>query len=221
TAARGQDRGAASVERYEPAGALKALRFALDEPCEEGEGMVFSSIGEVHTAFQQKKLGVHARVQVRLPIEKKVFTQIRSDKGMRIDEVRRKPSGLVTTTVGRVLFNDILHARMAFYDVSMTSKQLARVISDCYLLLGRRETIELLDRMKELGFRESTRSGLSFAADDLKTPANKEPVLRETDKLVLRFLKQYSEGNITEIERYNRVIDLWTHARDEITKNMM
>ena len=84
----------------------------------------------------------------------------------------RKPSGLVSTTVGRVLFNDILHPKMAFYDVAMTSKQLARVISDCYLLLGRRETIELLDRMKELGFKESTRSGLSFAADDLRTPAN-------------------------------------------------
>src|SRR5688572_18353099 len=81
TAARGMDRGAAVVERYEPAGALKASRFALDEPCEEGEGMVFSGIGEVHTAWGQKKLGVHARVQVRLPIEKRVYSEIRTDKG--------------------------------------------------------------------------------------------------------------------------------------------
>src|SRR5262245_6496278 len=110
---------------------------------------------------------------------------------------------------------------MAFYDVAMTSKQLARVISDCYLLLGRRETIELLDRMKDLGFKESTRSGLSFAADDLRTPGNKESVLKATTKEVDRFLRQYGDGNITEMERYNRVIDLWTHARDEITKNMM
>src|SRR5262245_59792822 len=110
---------------------------------------------------------------------------------------------------------------MAFYDVAMTSKQLARVISDCYLLLGRRETIELLDRMKDLGFKESTRSGLSFAADDLRTPGNKESVLKATTKEVDRFLRQYGDGNITEMERYNKVIDLWTHARDEITKNMM
>ena len=103
----------------------------------------------------------------------------------------------------------------------MTSKQLARVISDAYLELGRRETIDLLDRMKELGFRESTRSGLSFAADDLRTPSNKEPVLKATSKEVDRYLRQYADGNITELERYNKVIDLWTHARDEITKAMM
>ena len=114
----------------------------------------------------QKKLGVHARVQVRLPINKRLIADIRTDKGIKVDEIPRKPNGLVMTTVGRVLFNDILNPKMAYYDVSMTSKQLARVISDCYLLLGRRETIELLDRMKELGFRESTRSGLSFAADE-------------------------------------------------------
>src|SRR5204862_7390771 len=122
--------------------------------------------------------------------------------------VPRKPSGLVTTTVGRVLFNDILNSKMAYYDVAMSSKMLSRVIADCYLLLGRRETIELLDRMKDLGFRESTRSGLSFATDDLKTPANKEPVLKATSRDVDRYLRQYADGNITEKERYNKVIDL-------------
>ncbi len=222
TASRGQDRGGAQgVERYEPAGSMKQVRFALDEPCEEGEGMVFSSIKEVHAAHAQRKLGVHARIQVRLPIEKKVIAEVRTDKGVKVEEVPRKPNGLVTTTVGRVLFNDILQSKMAFYDVAMTSKQLARVISDCYLVLGRRETIDLLDRMKDLGFKESTRSGLSFAADDLRTPGNKEAVLKATSKQVDQFLRQYGEGNITEKERYNKVIDLWTHARDEITKSMM
>ena len=222
TASRGQDRGGApGVERYEPVGLFKASRFALDEPCEVGEGMMFSNAKEVHTAYLQRKLGVHARVQVRLPIEKRVFSEIRAEKGTKIDEVPRKPNGLVTTTIGRVLFNDILHPKMAFYDLAMTSKQLARVISDCYLLLGRRQTIELLDRMKEAGFRESTRSGLSFAADDLRTPANKESVLKKTSKEVDAYLRQYADGNITEKERYNKVIDLWTGARDEITKAMM
>src|SRR5438105_3718538 len=125
TASRGQERsGVANVDRYEPAGTLKAVRFPLDEPCEDGEGMVFANPSEVFAAYGQKKLGVHARVQVRLPIDKRVITEIRTDKGARVDTVPRKPNGLVTTTVGRVLFNDILHARMAFYDVSMTSKQL-------------------------------------------------------------------------------------------------
>ena len=221
TAARGMERGAAAVDRYEPAGSLKQVRFPLDEPCEDGEGMIFSNIGEVFTAYGQKKLGVHARIQVRLPIEKKVISEVRTDKGMKVEEVARKPNGLVTTTVGRVLFNDILNAKMAYYDVSLTSKELTSIIVDCDRLLGRRETIDLLDRMKELGFRESTRSGLSFAMDDLKTPGNKEGVLMHASKEVDRYLRQYADGNITELERYNKVIDLWTHARDEITKAMM
>jgi DNA-directed RNA polymerase subunit beta' len=268
TATRGQERpGVADVKRSEPHGGVKALRFALDEPCEGGEGMVFSSVAELFTAYGQKKLGVHARVKVRLPLAyvlikeagdsrftagsvvsrdefeeerarlraagrrepasgesfaKKLISEIRYDKDKtRTEEVPRSPNGLVQTTVGRVLFNDILDKRMAFYDVALSSKQLARIIADCYLLLGRRETIDLLDRMKDLGFRESTRSGLSFATDDLKTPANKEAVLKATTKEVDRYRKQYDEGNITETERYNRVIDLWTHARDEITKHMM
>src|SRR6202011_5083684 len=100
-------------------------------------------------------------------------------------------------------------------------KHLSRIIADCYQHLGRRETIDLLDRMKELGFRESPRSGLSFATDDLKTPANKEQVIKETEKEVEKIQKQYQRGIITEGERYNKVIDLWTHARDEITKQMM
>src|SRR5438094_743609 len=79
TASRGQDRaGVPNVERYEPVGTLKQVRFALDEPCEPGEGMVFANVGEVFTAYGQKKLGVHARVQVRLPIDKKVISEIRT-----------------------------------------------------------------------------------------------------------------------------------------------
>src|SRR5262249_49634937 len=140
---------------------------------------------------------------------------------VKVEEVPRKPNGLVTTTVGRVIFNDILFSEMAFYDLALSSKHLSRIIADCYQELGRRQTIELLDRMKDLGFRESTRSGLSFAADDLRTPGNKENVLKETEKRVDYFRKQYDRGNITEQERYNNVIDLWTHARDEITKQMM
>jgi DNA-directed RNA polymerase subunit beta' len=201
---------------------LTATRGDMGESGEAGEGKTFASVNEVFTAFALKKLGVHARVYVRLPIEKKVISESKVDKTKtRVEEMTRKSSGLVATTVGRVLFNDILNAKMAFYDLALSSKQLARIIADCYQLLGRRETIELLDRMKDIGFRESTRSGLSFATDDLRTPANKEKVLNDTEKKVDYFRKQYDRGNITEVERYNNVIDLWTHARDLITDQMM
>jgi DNA-directed RNA polymerase subunit beta' len=201
---------------------LTATRGDHGESGEAGEGMVFSSPAEVFLAFAEKKVGVHARVQVRLPIEKRVIGEVRYEKDkVRVDEIQRKPNGLVHTTVGRVLFNDILSPKMGFYDLALSGKYLSRIIADCYQILGRRETIDLLDRMKDLGFRESTRSGLSFATDDLKTPANKEHVIKETEKEVEKIQKQYSRGIITEGERYNKVIDLWTHARDEITKQMM
>jgi DNA-directed RNA polymerase subunit beta' len=207
---------------------LTATRGETGDKVEPGEGMVFTSPAEVFLAYAQKKVGVHARIKVRLPIEKRVISEVRYDKDkVRVDDVERKPGpddkqhDLVGTTVGRVLFNDILNPRMAYYDLPLSGKHLSRIIADCYQLLGRRETIELLDRMKDLGFRESTRSGLSFATDDLRTPAAKEQIIREIEKEVEKVQKQYQRGIITEGERYNKVIDLWTHARDEITKQMM
>jgi DNA-directed RNA polymerase subunit beta' len=201
---------------------LTATRGEAGDVIEPGEGMLFSSPGEVFLAFAQKKLGVHARIKVRLPRGKRVISEIRSDKAKEgVEEIPRHPNGLVNTTVGRVLFNDILTPGMAFYDLPLSSKHLSRIIADCYQQLGRRETIELLDRMKDLGFRESTRSGLSFATDDLRTPHSKEQIIREIEKEVEKVQKQYQRGIITEGERYNKVIDLWTHARDEITKQMM
>jgi len=201
---------------------LTAARGEPGEAVEAGDGMIFASSMEVFLAFAQKKIGTHARVKVRLAIEKKVIGEVRYEKDrVKVEEIARASNKLVSTTVGRVLFNDILNPKMAFYDLPLTSKYLSRIIADCYQILGRRETIELLDRMKELGFRESTRSGLSFATDDLRTPGNKDTIIRETEKDVERIQKQYQRGVITELERYNQVIDKWTHARDVITKQMM
>ena len=189
----------------------------------KGEGMKFSSPAEVFLAFALKKLGIHARIKVRLPIEKGVISEVAVDKDKtKVEPIPRDPKNLlVATTVGRVIFNDILKPEMPYYDLALSGKHLSRIIADCYQLLGRRQTIELLDRMKETGFRESTRSGLSFSTDDLKTPLNKEHIIKDTDKEVDKVQKQYFKGFITELERYNKIIDLWTDARDNITKQMM
>src|SRR5438132_5436529 len=201
---------------------LTAARGEEGDHVEAGDGMKFHSPAEVFTAYALKRVGVHAPVRVRLPIDKKVIGEVRIDKDKTaVEELKRHSSGLVRTTVGRVIFNDILSPRMAFYDLPLTSKHLSRIIADCYQQLGRRETIDLLDRMKETGFRESTRSGLSFATDDLRTPAIKETVLKKAEKEVEKVLRQYERGIITDRERYNKVIDEWTKARDEITKQMM
>ena len=128
---------------------------------------------------------------------------------------------LLATTVGRVLFNDICPTACRSTTSRCGTSDLANVISDCYLELGRRETIALLDRMKEIGFQFSTRSGLSFATDDLKTPPNKAQVIGDAEKSVLKIQKLYAAGIITDGERYNQVLDTWTHAREQITTEMM
>ena len=200
---------------------LTAGRGELGESGEKGEGMTFASPEEMFAAYGQKKLGVHARINLRLPGGKRFVTERIVQEKVKIEEDVCQERERKLTTVGRVVFNDILDARMPFYDLALSSKHLARIIADCYQILGRRATIDLLDRMKVIGFRESTRSGLSFATDDLRTPANKAKVLADTDKEVSKFLHQFEEGDITDRERYNRNIELWTKARDQITQKMM
>lgn len=208
---------------------IKDYRRNLPENL-KGENMAFSSVNEVFLAYSEKKLGVHARIKVRLPIEKRVVTEVAIDKDKtRVEELDRrgdpdtnkKPMYLVPTTVGRVIFNDILKPQMPFYDLALSSKHLSRIIADCYQYLGRRETIDLLDRMKDTGFRESTRSGLSFSTYDLRTPPDKEGIIRDAEKEVEKVQKSFMRGAITDNERYNKVIDFWTEARDKITGKMM
>ncbi|MGW8256220.1 MAG: DNA-directed RNA polymerase subunit beta', partial [Thermoguttaceae bacterium] len=175
----------------------------------KGDGMEFSSTDEVQMAYAQGKVDTHAAISVRLP-EKK----IKGDRGL-------KANNRVHTTVGRVLFNTMLPKEMPFYNTPLRSSDLASVISDCYERLGRRKTIDLLDQMNRLGFRQSTLSGLSFATDDLITPPNKSKIISNAEKEVLKSQKLYQRGIITEGERYNKVLDSWTHARELITTEMM
>ena len=180
-------------------------------PGRPGEGMIFASLDEADLAYSHGVIDLHARIQVRLP----------GDKNVRVSEEETRPSQIVETTYGRILFNMILPDQMDFYNYPMTSGDLATVISDCYLKMGRRATIKLLDDMNQLGFRESTRSGLSFATDDLVTPDSKEKIVAAAEKEVLKFRKHYERGVITDQERYNKVLDTWTHARESITAEMM
>ncbi len=178
-------------------------------PGRKGEGMVFSSLDEVQLAYSLGALDTHARIRVKLPPGRKL-------KG---DDA--KPGALIETTVGRVIFNMTLADGMPFYNIPMRSSELAKVISDCYQILGRRATIDLLDDMNRLGFRQSTYSGLSFATDDLITPPSKGRIINDAEREVLKKNKLYQRGIITEGERYNQVLDAWTHARERITTEMM
>ena len=182
---------------------------------EVGEGKAFGSANEVRLAYDDGRVTLHSRIKLRLT-PGKIVIQGKGEKEV------HEPGKSLNTTVGRALFNhDVLHPNMPYYNQTNGKKQLAAIIADCYRLLGRRETIDLLDRMKETGFRESTMSGLSFATSDLRTPAIKTKALADAEKTVAKLRKNYQRGLITDSERYNLVLDEWTKARDIITEAMM
>ncbi|HEY3395176.1 MAG TPA: DNA-directed RNA polymerase subunit beta' [Lacipirellulaceae bacterium] len=186
--------------------------LTMSVPEAKGDDMQFSSLEEVEMAYAARKIHTHAKIRVRLPKTRCLREDLDSKTGY---------GKVIDTTVGRVIFNMVLPKGMPFYNTPLRSAQLARVISDCYQLLGRSKTIELLDDMNQLGFREATRSGLSFATDDLITPEAKSRIIAAAEKEVLRKNKLYQRGIITEGERYNQVLDAWTHAREQITTEMM
>lgn len=176
----------------------------------KGEGMIFRNSAEAITAMDMRLAHAHAMVKVRIPENKKVV-------GERGDE----PGGVINTTPGRCLFNDVLDPAMPFYNMVMDKKRLGRVIHDCYEIVGCRATIDLLDNIKELGFKQATLAGISFGVTDLRIPDEKPDIINATQKRVDKVTKNFQAGILTEGERYNQVIDAWTHARVAVTNAMM
>jgi DNA-directed RNA polymerase subunit beta' len=131
----------------------------------------------------------------------------------------------VATTVGRVLFNGILPERlvaeMGFRDEVMRKKALSETVLESYRRAGLAETVGFLDRLKEFGFRFATMGGVSIGVEDLEIPARKVEILKEADERVKRFQRAYNTGQITFGERYNKVIDAWTHANTDVADAMV
>ena len=125
------------------------------------------------------------------------------------------------TTVGRIIFNDALEEGMPFYNCDLSQKGLVRVVADTHELLGRAATIATLDSIKDLGFKYSTLSGLSFGVTDMRVPESKTKIVEAAQKSVDRVAKAFEEGSLTRLERYNQIIDIWIHARELVTAAMM
>ena len=173
--------------------------------------MKFFSFEECMLAYSLGKVATHAAIEVRLP-EGRFVKNDRSAKPGSAHQDHRRPRAVQL----------LLPKGMPFYNMPLRSKDLAEVISDCYEILGRRKTIDLLDTMNRIGFRQSTLSGLSFATDDLITPPNKQKIIAGRREAAWpKIHKLYQRGIITEGERYNQVLDAWTHAREQITTEMM
>jgi DNA-directed RNA polymerase subunit beta' len=128
---------------------------------------------------------------------------------------------VILTTVGRCIFNDILPKATPFYNYALSAKGSSRVIADTYAQLGRPATIKLLDDMKSLGFKRSTLAALSFGITDIRSPDSKQTILDEGQKKADRIEKNYKMGAITDQERYAQLIDVWGHARKQVTEDLM
>ncbi len=174
----------------------------------------FYSESEAIMAYDTGKLGIHEPIKVRIARNAVVEGQKKLPRDL---EGKR----IIETTVGRVIFNDILHPKMPFFNYPLSSKGSARVIADTYELIGRRETIDLLDRIKEIGFQWSTIAGLSFGLTDMRIPERKKLIIEAAQKRVDRIVKAYQHGQITDLERYNALIDIWVHVREQVTEAML
>jgi len=175
----------------------------------------FRDINEAIMAFDLKQVGLQQPISVRLTR----FREVVNKEGGRIEPLEKNKR--VITTLGRLLFSEILADGMPFYNCTLGKKGCSRVIDDVYRYLGRPATLQVLDDMKELGFRVSTTSGLSIGITDLRIPEEKTQLLNETQKKVDRIEKNYEAGAITERERHNQLLDLWAHCREQITKRLV
>jgi DNA-directed RNA polymerase subunit beta' len=178
-----------------------------ERPFVKGEGKVFSNPEEVRVAYDAGEMDLHARIKVRMDAEK----QVNGGKE------------LVQTTVGRILLKEILPEEIPFRLVNkvMKKNELANLIDYCYRFGGDKKTVILSDRLKDLGYRYATLAGISISIDDMLVPSNKATLLKDAQKEIERVQDQYTDGLITDGERYNKVIDIWAQVTESIADVML
>ncbi len=185
----------------------------LMRPGEAGEGMAFSGYDELWLAYSNDLVHVHARIKLAMAAGREVRER---DRTFTTDG-----STLVETTPGRVVFNDILPEGMPFYNYELDKKALSNIIADCHILCGREDTLHLLDELKKIGFLSATKAGMSFGKSDMLVPPTKQAILDKTQGEVEKITTAHDRGIITEGERYLKIIDAWTHARERIGEDML
>ena len=192
---------------------LGCYYLTKDLPGAKGENHRFGSPEELSMAFDNKIVDLHAWINVRL----------KDDTGV---------TYWVKTTVGRVLFNmelpsdlyflpDPKKAAMPYTNCTMTKKTLNGLVAEYHKKYGNAKTVVLLDRLKEIGFRFATMAGISISIDDLKVPEDKKEILGRANIEVDKVVRDFKRGVITNSERYNKIIDIWTRTTEEVEKSMM
>jgi DNA-directed RNA polymerase subunit beta' len=178
----------------------------------KGEGMAFSDVAEVHRAYESRNIDLQAKVKVRLS------EYIRDAGGQLVKSVR-----VVDTTAGRALLSEILPHGLSFDAINqdMTKKIISATINACYRTVGLKETVVFADQLMYTGFQYATRAGVSIGVDDMVVPQQKLKILATAEKEVKEIQEQYSSGLVTNGERYNKVVDIWSRTNDQVAKAMM
>ncbi len=178
----------------------------------QGEGMLFSDVAEVHRAYESRSLHLQARIKVRM-------------KQSVLDESgeMHESTSLISTTAGRALLSEILPKGLPFELVNhaMSKKAISNVVNECYRRVGLKETVVFADQLMYTGFRYATRAGASIAADDMVVPEEKGKILERAEREVKEIQDQYSSGLVTNGERYNKVVDIWSRTNEQVAKAMM
>jgi DNA-directed RNA polymerase subunit beta' len=177
-----------------------------------GEGSFFSNIAEVSRAYESGGVELHAKITVRIKESEK------NDDGTFTEVVKRHE-----TTVGRALLSEILPAGLPFTIINkaLKKKEISRLINEAFRRCGIRETVIFADKLMYTGFTYATRAGLSICVDDLLIPVQKASIIDESEREVKEIERQYTSGLVTQGERYNKVVDIWGRAGDQIAKAMM
>jgi DNA-directed RNA polymerase subunit beta' len=177
-----------------------------------GEGSIFTDSAEMMKALDSKSVELQSKIEIR------VTEKLKNADGEFESITSRKK-----TTVGRAIIWDIVPDGMPYelVNVDMTKKNISRLINYSYRYLGIKDTVILADQIMYLGFRYATRSGVSFGIEDMEIPAKKADIIRAAEAEVNEIQNQYSSGLVTDGERYNKVVDIWSRANDQVAKVMM
>ena len=183
--------------------------MSREKPNAKGEGMIFSDVEEVHRAYQEKIVDLQAKVRVRI--------KIKDDSS---DESITK---IVETTAGRSVLAELLPKEIPFSYINrdLDKKAISELFDVSYRLAGLKATVVLADQIMYTGFRYSTRAGVSIGVNDMVIPTQKTKMVQNAEKEVKEIEKQYNSGLLTSGERYNKVVDIWSHTNDQVSQAMM
>ena len=190
------------------------------KPGGKGEGRVFGNAEDVVLALAAGEVETLTPIRVRISGELLDLTVVRDDQDVLHTDLQVIESKIINSTVGRVIFNDALPAGMPFVNGLLKKKGLQQLVQYGYLRFGLEKTVEMLDRLKDLGFLYATLSGLSIGIDDLVIPAEKPALVERARDEVIKVEQQYLEGAITNGERYNKVIAIWSDVTEKIADEM-